>query len=121
EGGRRQSHGLPPHRYRLGFRHTGRHLARAAAGAKLRAIVHGRGRRRRRGGKSRIVRREGPDSAYHASRRRRDGRPPRPAGNVICHLAKTVGKRNNGGMALQFTTNHLEDSLSLFRYYKKLG
>ena len=24
-------------------------------------------------------------------------------------------------MALQFTTNHLEDSLSLFRYYKKLG
>ena len=24
-------------------------------------------------------------------------------------------------MALKFTTNHLEDSLSLFRYYKKLG
>jgi hypothetical protein len=24
-------------------------------------------------------------------------------------------------MALQFTTDHLEDSLSLFRYYKKLG
>jgi len=24
-------------------------------------------------------------------------------------------------MALQFTTSHLEDSLSLFRYYKKLG
>jgi len=54
-------------------------------------------------------------------RGRRYGRPPRPAGNVVCRLAKTVGKRNNGGMALQFTTNHLEDSLSLFRYYKKLG
>jgi hypothetical protein len=24
-------------------------------------------------------------------------------------------------MALQFTTDYLEDSLSLFRYYKKLG
>ena len=25
------------------------------------------------------------------------------------------------GMALEFTTSHLQDSLSLFRYYKKLA
>jgi hypothetical protein len=29
--------------------------------------------------------------------------------------------RQNSGMALEFTTSYLKDSISLFRYYKKLG
>lgn len=29
--------------------------------------------------------------------------------------------RYNAGVALEFTTSHLADSISLFRYYKKLG
>jgi uncharacterized damage-inducible protein DinB len=32
-----------------------------------------------------------------------------------------VLKEQNSGMALEFTTDFLKDSLSLFRYYKKLG
>src|SRR3569833_1428367 len=31
------------------------------------------------------------------------------------------GANHNGGMALKFTTSYLEDSIELFRHYKRLG
>lgn len=36
-------------------------------------------------------------------------------------LARLDWKRKNRGMALRFTTSYLEDSLTLFRYYKSLA
>jgi uncharacterized protein DUF1572 len=36
-------------------------------------------------------------------------------------LAIAPAQEQNAGMALRFTTSYIEDSTSLFRYYKKLG